>query len=836
MIEEVRLLNFISHTRNTIPLKPGITIFVGRNGAGKSTVIDAVTYALYGQHMRGINETLVKDGAQGAAVSLYFSAGNKHYFVERKLNNKGQMEGAVLSEVMPAPERSVLRQLASGERKQLGESGVSGEVSRILGLDYEHMKIAGIIQQGELDSIINLGPKDLKDLVNSVTGTDRLDTAYAEMGKLLESFRGVIRSEYGGRDDTHIAALGGEISQNEQIYHASKVLLGTLQGELDSLESKRDDLSKGIEAMRPLKDKAEALRMKGGLLVSYVRRRRTELEESKKEKERTTISATSHLRLLAGESALTDALTRVSADQERNGSRLLQLSRDMGELRALKNKPAETDRKIAAARAALDLASRGKEIRASYSALESKVKFCEDELVRLEGAKGELRGYHESALKLEFKGHICPLCGSHVERINELFDRDSIERHLSEHEESIKRIRREKRDLDVKLKDGQGAAVALEQAEATLRDQAITSHSDLEKLERDNVELGAKVARLPEMEKEEIEAIKEQRVLKSRLEGLQKEVGDIRLAKQYLQERKISSSEDLSRLTTEIEKIGNTIESIPEEIDEFEEGALSTLDSTLLPRLSIDEQSEQLVGEIEELARAAASFDRGEYGELEKQLGKVQRMDIPAKNQEVGKCKNKMDEASEKLVVLNDDLRSLQEVADFVKTLQTIRNKVYYRDGDVSMSLRSWALTQIGSKASEYSRLFEIGVSQLTLKEKAKDMIIECYGKRGRVETSSMSGGEKVSIALALRFALAYVMGGSKLDFILLDEPTVHLDVERKSSLVEIIARLGGENSPLKQIVIITHDSEIFENAQVDEIWNFEQAPEGTRVMRTMGR
>src|ERR1035438_4942063 len=175
MIEEVRLLNFISHTRNTIPLKPGITIFVGRNGAGKSTVIDAVTYALYGQHMRGINETLVKDGAQGAAVSLYFSAGNKHYFVERKLNNKGQMEGAVLSEVMPAPERSVLRQLASGERKQLGESGVSGEVSRILGLDYEHMKIAGIIQQGELDSIINLGPKDLKDLVNSVTGTDRLD-------------------------------------------------------------------------------------------------------------------------------------------------------------------------------------------------------------------------------------------------------------------------------------------------------------------------------------------------------------------------------------------------------------------------------------------------------------------------------------------------------------------------------------------------------------------------------------------------------------------------------------------------------------------------------------
>jgi len=149
----------------------------------------------------------------------------------------------------------------------------------------------------------------------------------------------------------------------------------------------------------------------------------------------------------------------------------------------------------------------------------------------------------------------------------------------------------------------------------------------------------------------------------------------------------------------------------------------------------------------------------------------------------------------------------------------------------VSTSVRSWALGQLSKKASEYARFFEIGVSSITIKETRREMEIECYGARGHIKTSSMSGGEKVAIALALRFALAYVMGGYKLDFIILDEPTVHLDTERKAKLVNIISRLGGEQSPLKQIIIITHDAEIFENADVDQVWRFESAADGSHVM-----
>ncbi|MEM2049064.1 MAG: AAA family ATPase, partial [Candidatus Nitrosocaldus sp.] len=145
--------------------------------------------------------------------------------------------------------------------------------------------------------------------------------------------------------------------------------------------------------------------------------------------------------------------------------------------------------------------------------------------------------------------------------------------------------------------------------------------------------------------------------------------------------------------------------------------------------------------------------------------------------------------------------------------------------------LRSWALQHISDKASEYARAFSMDVSRIELVEEegSNDVNIACYGRRGLIDLASMSGGEKVAIALALRFAIAYVMGGYKLDFIIMDEPTVHLDEERRSSIVELIGLLA-EGSTLRQIIIITHDSEIFEDADVDHLYKFEMTDQGTVV------
>lgn len=93
-----------------------------------------------------------------------------------------------------------------------------------------------------------------------------------------------------------------------------------------------------------------------------------------------------------------------------------------------------------------------------------------------------------------------------------------------------------------------------------------------------------------------------------------------------------------------------------------------------------------------------------------------------------------------------------------------------------------------------------------------------------------MSGGEKVAMALTLRFGMACVMGGYKLDSVVLNESTIHLNLERRAAMVDIVSGLGSEDSPVKKAMIISRDADIFEDADVDTVYRFENPPEGTKV------
>ena len=44
--------------------------------------------------------------------------------------------------------------------------------------------------------------------------------------------------------------------------------------------------------------------------------------------------------------------------------------------------------------------------------------------------------------------------------------------------------------------------------------------------------------------------------------------------------------------------------------------------------------------------------------------------------------------------------------------------------------------------------------------------------KEGEIDTVSLSGGERIAVSLAIRMGIAFLMGSSKIHFIVLDEPT----------------------------------------------------------------
>jgi exonuclease SbcC len=68
----------------------------------------------------------------------------------------------------------------------------------------------------------------------------------------------------------------------------------------------------------------------------------------------------------------------------------------------------------------------------------------------------------------------------------------------------------------------------------------------------------------------------------------------------------------------------------------------------------------------------------------------------------------------------------------------------------------------------------------------------------------------------------------------IMDEPTNGLDTEHRMELVKVLAQLSKArklNSELPlQLIIITHDREIFENADVDNIYKFHIIGDETRI------
>jgi DNA repair protein SbcC/Rad50 len=841
MIERVMLHNFISHSDTDLPLGQGVTVFVGRNGAGKSSIIDAVTYAMYGEHTRGPNDNLVKRGTTMGSATVEFSVSGREFLVERKLNKSGQLEGSVLKERV----NGLMRQLAAGERKQFGES-LSEEVGKILGLDYKRMRVAAIVQQGELDSIVvDFSPKQFKELVNSLIGIDQLEVAYQNMLGVTNSFRSHIRDLY-GFDDTNLQAIKNTLSEKEASIESLRVSQKESEILLNEFKKLESSLDASIQKMEPLRDKVNLLQSSVDNLLKYVRDRKDELEGELIELERVVAQSKKYVPIVANERAAKSELRGVKRTLKLLDGSIVKTSSTKAQFESMRKRPDELLRLVTKAKDCLLLIKKETGAKEKLEEVQRRLKALETKGLVLTRELGKLQSQQETAERLVFKDNKCPVCGSHVEKINPIFDSDAISKHINEHETESKRIELERRTLEREEEVLRERAASVDKAVGYLSDNKISNARDVEKLDSDRSELVKRISGLPELEETLRKAKATKKTLGEKERSLGESLSQISIAKSYLKEHSTSTKSALDRVSRRRDALKKSVEGIPEITEQRSAGEtvlsvriespehpgtfLSTRDLKELTGLAVDRHSRGLLSQISALAGEASKFNGKEYEEKTSQLGKLRSETLPDQSAKWQLYGSQITQGVNETQKLTKALGEVERAEEFMAVLTKIRDKVFYRDGPVPSSLRSWALKHIAAKASEYARLFEIGISSIELREKARDISIECHGPRGTVDTSSLSGGEKVAIALALRFGMAYVMGGYKLDFVVLDEPTIHLDEERKASMVDIISRLGTEESPLKQVIIITHDAEIFENAEVDCVFKFETTPEGTKV------
>jgi exonuclease SbcC len=311
--------------------------------------------------------------------------------------------------------------------------------------------------------------------------------------------------------------------------------------------------------------------------------------------------------------------------------------------------------------------------------------------------------------------------------------------------------------------------------------------------------------------------------LKKEEQKLAEQEKKIAAAEKFLTSNSIRSDDDVAKLEADLNSMHQDLIRLPDEIIKAGDDP---------SKIAIDDPSKSLVKEIVLLREHVRGFSHQQYSnaKLEKSNLSQRLLDVIRK---IGMHQRAIDDAKATIDSARKAIEQLKRASEFIVTLDKIRSVIFNRDGMVGTSLRSWALGVISQKASEYASLFNIGISRIELTEAAREISITCYGRQGEIDMDSLSGGEKVAVALALRLGIAYMMGSNKLDFVILDEPTTHLDEERRKALVRIIAEAFREGAgPLAQLIIITHDSDIFEDSEVDQIFRFAMTADGSRVLQ----
>jgi exonuclease SbcC len=161
----------------------------GSNGAGKSSLLDAITWGLFGIARKN-DDSLINSSAQAAEVLFEFAYENNTYRIQR---TKPRGKATVL-------EFSIkLEESASGTPggKNGGWKALTGKsvreteehIRKTLRMDYETFTNASFFLQGKADQFAQQRPSDRKRILSSILGLDAWDTYQkraAELRKRLE--------------------------------------------------------------------------------------------------------------------------------------------------------------------------------------------------------------------------------------------------------------------------------------------------------------------------------------------------------------------------------------------------------------------------------------------------------------------------------------------------------------------------------------------------------------------------------------------------------------------------------------------------------------------------
>jgi len=813
IVEKISLYNFKKYKKSDIDFGRGIMGIFGNNGAGKSTIFDGITWALYGKtqatELAGLNqEDLIRDGEEQMGVELLFSLGGNKYRISRYLDKRG-----------------VNAKLWMNKRIQATKTREVGEmIEKVLGLDSKAFVASSFIRQKEIDLLSSKRSSERRGIINRLFNL-KIYEKFEKSAKEKKKFEELETKSLSGKKEIfekeieQIKVLGEEekILQKEvneifNEYNDSKDNLERKERELKVLEEEKRIYDENVkkrevlsEKLRSRKEYLEVLNRDLGDIKRAEEEYKKKIPEYKKYKEIKQYFKEIDLKrdnytklknqLKIEENTLETEIKNIVSNIKKIEENIKDNSEKIKKFEEMIKELPEIRTKIKVYK---ELKLKVGEHENSIEKIIKKINDIEQHLTKYNTEKNTLfDGLNE--IEGVGIGKKCPLCKRELDEEHYIKLTSEYKEKIREKELNISRVSKTKEK-----------ALELLNEKKEERDRLKSDLQDIENLrERENI-LSIHESNITSI-KGEIEKLENNiEVLKKEKESIINEKNaKIKKIKGGIEETHFEEEEYL-RLKKELEEK----EEIEKEVSAFKEkiskkGEIENRVSTL--NKEIEKIKKFLQGIYEVIERKKENAEK--YKELKEELEKIRKSYL---------------EVSKKYTAKSTELKSLQkrikELESKKKELKDIEIKIKQKEEKIrEYSILSEAFTSIPVSiqnrlkpriALETSQL----VDEMTEGKYSEIELDEDYGilvgyDNELYPVSRFSGGEKDLINLCLRIAVSRVLvslssehGFSHVQSLFLDEVFSSLDSERRQSLLKALYKLQNH---FEQILIITHVEDI---------------------------
>jgi DNA repair protein SbcC/Rad50 len=767
-LNSLHLVNFRQHTDSRIAFESGLTGIIGPNGSGKTTILEAITWALYG-HARGTRDSIRHSRAPVRAsvrVDLDFELGGHRYRVERGLTNAELfLDGA------STPIANTI-------------TGVTQLLQRRLGMtraEFFHTYFTG---QKELGLMASMGPADRARFLSRVLGYERLRVAQElarERRKAIVAEVAGMRSGMSDREtvarnvalaESRLSEARDRSAQATAGHERARAALATIAPEWERAQRERERWTELSTKIRLAEGQAEQLQKNLSRIardLDEVRAQRAELDALRAQLTgyRGLVLEVQQLDVASRDEGRRKAL----AEQERVlADELTQLTERVDRLERAPQTALEVERELVSAQAALADAQAKADARQNEWVREQQE--AKTQLQSLLAQRRDVRRQQEQLVTVGEHGE-CPTCGQSLGGGHYRKVLDELERQGAEIAVNGKYYQ----DRQKQLAERPADLIVMDASRAKLSTQVAM-------LDRKLVRVQAEVKELDGLTRELAER-------KARRAAMRAEIAKLPVG--YDEARHALARAEVERLAPldqRAARVSGAVERTP--VLEHDKAQFET--QLAAARVTIAD----LVQERERQA-----FDMTWHATVREQFERADAV-ARAAELEVVRTGADADAARKALEAAETARREWEKVQSRLESLvvdRRLHDEVDRAYTDLRDDLNEQLRPEVSELASGFLTELTGGrYTEIELDEEYNIQVLE-----DGVPKPVISGGEEDIANLVLRLSVSQMIAdraGQAFSLLVLDEVFGSLDDSRRHNVVELLRRL---HDRFDQVIVITH-------------------------------